>query len=201
MAEWTRLGPVVRTQIHTDRMVDDGRYHHDLIVEADELWLGPDGVIGQVDGRSVLHGHHRLHPNKTRAENPKGYRPNRLLSFGFTGHYTLMADRFGAAPVGCAAEDVIVEHAGQVTLDMLSGGLEVRRGERSIAFEGVAVAKPCVPFTKYLLDDQDADDDTVAPNRAFLEAGMRGFIVGLANHTDLVDVRVGDEVWARSATS
>lgn len=196
MSDWTLLGSVVKTQIHVDRMVTDGRYEDHKILEVDELWLGVDGVIGQLGGQSLLHAHHRLHPNKTWGERPRDYRPNRLLSIGFTGHYTQMAERFGDAPIGCAAEDIIVDHDGTVSLEQLSAGVQLRRDGQVVALNGVAVAKPCVPFTKWLLRDQEADDATVAPNRAFLDNGMRGFIVGLANQSDPVAIRVGDELWS-----
>lgn len=196
MTDWTLLGTVVKTQIHVDRMVTAGRYEDHKILEVDELWLGVDGVIGQLGGQSLLHAHHRLHPNKTWGERPRDYRPNRLLSIGFTGHYAQMAERFGSAPIGCAAEDIIVDRAGTVSVDALSGGVQLRRDGQVVELSGVAVAKPCVPFTKWLLQDQDAGDETVAPNRAFLEAGMRGFIMGLADQHEPVAIRVGDELWA-----
>lgn len=199
MSEWTLLGPVIRTQIHTDRMVNSGRYDFEMIVEADELLLGPDGVVGQIGDAQVMHGHHRLHPNKTRDDNRKKFLPARLLSFGFTGHYAEMADRFGHAPIGCAAEDVIVQRHGVVTLDELRGGLQVRRGGSAVDFTGAAVAKPCVPFTKYLLQDQEASDELVAPNRAFLDDGMRGFLVGLSDETEKATIRVGDELWVHTS--
>lgn len=199
MSEWTLLGPVIRTQIHTDRMVNGGRYDYEMIVEADELLLGPDGVVGQIGDEQMMHGHHRLHPNKTRDANRKKFLPNRLLSFGFTGHYDQMADRFGQAPMGCAAEDVIVQRDGVVTLDELRGGLQVRRDGGAVDFSGVAVAKPCVPFTKYLLQDQEASDEVVAPNRAFLDDGIRGFLVGLSDETETATIRVGDELWVRTS--
>ena len=198
MTDWTLLGTVIHTQVHVDRMVNNGEYEHWKIAAPDRLWLGPDGVIGDIDGRAVLHAHHRLHPNKTRTENTKKFLPNRLLSFGFTGHTDLMAERFGEASVGCAAEDVIVDRPGQVRLADIAGGLQVRRGDRAVDFTNPMVAKPCVPFTKYLLKDQDAADEVVAPNRAFLEEGMRGFLVGLADQTQVVDIAEGDELWARS---
>ena len=196
MSDWTLLGPVVKTQIHVDRMVTDGRYEDHKILEVDELWLAEDGVIGQVGEQLILHGHHRLHPNKTWGDRPRDFRPNRLLSIGFTGHYDQMQERFGEAPLGCAAEDIIVDCAGTVSVDQLSGGVQLRRDGQTVELAGVAVAKPCVPFTKWLLKDQDAADDVVAPNRAFLEAGMRGFVMGLAGQTEPVAIRVGDELWA-----
>lgn len=198
MSDWTLLGPVVTTQIHVDRMVNGGHYDDHLILEVDALWLGVDGVIGQLGDQSLLHAHHRLHPNKHRAERPRDYRPNRLLSIGFTGHYDQMAERFGAAPIGCAAEDIIVDCEGTISVEQLSGGVQLRREGQVVELDGVAVAKPCVPFTKWLLRDQDADDETVAPNRAFLDAGMRGFIMGLAGQHEPVAIRVGDELWVAS---
>lgn len=191
------LGSITLCQIHRDRMVNSGRYHDELLTPVDELWLGEDGVVGVADDASYVHAHHRLHPNKTRAENRKELRPNRLLSIGFTGHYDLIAERFGQAPVGIGAEDIIVDLRERVELDRLAGGVEIRTADGVVELSGAAVAKPCVPFTKFLLGDQDAADDVVAPNRAFLEDGMRGFIFGLEGKTEPVRITVGDEVWVR----
>jgi len=199
MVDWKRLGSVVRCQIHTDRMVRDGVYEHKLLTEVDGLWLGPDGVVGVVDDSAILHAHHRLHPTRTvgTTEKHRTFLPHRLLSFGFTSHYKAMAERFGAAAAGCGGEDIIVEHDERVHLDQVSGGVQIRRGDRSIDLTDAAVAKPCIPFTKYLLGDQHSPEDKVAPHRAFLDDGMRGFIVGLANQSETVDVAVGDEFWVR----
>ncbi len=188
----------MKTQIHVDRMVTEGRYEDHKILEVDELWLGVDGVIGQLAGQSILHAHHRIHPNKSWDHRRRDFRPKRLLSIGFTGHYSQMAERFGEAPMGCAAEDIIVDCAGTVTLGDLADGVQLRRDGQVVELNEVAVAKPCVPFTKWLLRDQDASDEVVAANRAFLEAGMRGFVMGLADQHEPVAIRVGDELWAAS---
>lgn len=194
---FTRLGKVVQLQVHTDRMVRDGHYHHELIEQVDELWLGVDGVLGSRGSDVLVHAHHRLHPNKSGAD-ARDFRPNRLLSIGFTGHHDLIVDRFGSKLLGSAAEDVMVDCGRRVVLDDLSGGVQIRRDGAAIDLVGAAVAKPCVPYTKFLLDDSDAAPEVVAPNRAFLEDGMRGFIFGLANQMTPVVIRAGDEVWARS---
>ncbi len=200
MADWKRLGTIVLCQIHTDRMIHDGVYRDDLLREVDALWLSPDGVVGTVGEESLLHGHHRLHPTRSigTTEKHRTYLPHRLLSFGFTGHYDAMIDHFGAASRGCAAEDVVVDYDGIVTLDEVSAGVQIRRGDRVIDLIGAEVAKPCVPFTRYLLGDQATPEDKVAPHRAFLDDGMRGYIVGLANHIDLIDIAVGDEFWVHA---
>lgn len=192
----TLLGRIVLCQIHTDRMVNSGVYHAEMITPVDELWLSEDGVVGVAETQVLVHAHHRLHPNKYRAENKKDFRPNRLVSIGFTGHHDLMCDRFGPADLGIGAEDVIVETDRRVNLDELAGGVEIRSEAGTVRLDGAAVAKPCVPFTKYLLKDQGAADELVVPNRAFLEDGMRGFIFGLAGHAEPARVAVGAEVWA-----
>lgn len=199
MTGWKRLGKIILCQIHTDRMVRDGVYEHTLMRKADALWLSPDGVVGMIDGQAVLHAHHRLHPTRQvgATQKHRDFLPHRLLSFGFTSHYAAMADRFGAAPLGCAAEDIIVEYDDVVSLDALQQGVQVRRGDDAIDLIDPAVAKPCVPFTKYLLEDQGMAEDRVAPHRAFLDDGMRGFIVGLANHVEPVQIATGDEFWIR----
>lgn len=199
MGEWKKLGSVVLCQIHTDRMVHDGVYHDELLAEVEALWLGPDGVVGMIGDRAILHGHHRLHPTRTigATEKHRTYLPHRLLSFGFTSHYDAMVEHFGAAPTGCAAEDIIVDFDEVVTLDEVSDGVQIRRGDRVIDLIEATVAKPCVPFTKYLLGDQQTPEDKVAPHRTFLDDGMRGFLVGLANQAETVDIAVGDEFWVR----
>ena len=200
MSDWKKLGSIVLCQIHTDRMVHDGDYRDELLAAVDSLWLSPDGVVGLIGDQAVLQAHHRLHPTRTigTTEKHRTYLPHRLLSFGFTGHYDAMAEHFGGAPIGCAAEDIIVSYDGTVSLDQVSGGVQIRRGERVIDLIGADVAKPCVAFTKYLLQDRSMPEDKVAPHREFLDHGMRGFIVGLAEHSDPADIAVGDEFWVRT---
>ncbi len=189
------LGTIVKCQVSARGLIQDGRYVDADIIDASELHLGADGIVGLCDGRAVLNHHHRLNPMA------KAFKPKRLLSIGFTGHYQAMADRFGGAPVGCAAENIIVDCDRIITEADLAGGIQVRAADESsvIELEPAAVAKPCVPFTKYLLNDQDAGDDRVGPNREFLEHGMRGFVLGLADFAELPDaavVRPGDQLWA-----
>ena len=186
----SRLGTVIKCQISAQGLIQDGRYNDADIVDATELHLGADGVVGWCDGRAVLNHHHRLNPRM------RTWRPNRLLSVGFTGHYRALADRFGPVPIGCGAENIIVDCDRIVSVDELSAGLQVRTADgTTIDLEPAAVAKPCVPFTKYLLRDQDAGDDVVAPNRSFLDDGMRGFVLGLGHQADVAVVRPGDELW------
>ncbi|MEM7273027.1 MAG: hypothetical protein AAF547_08120 [Actinomycetota bacterium] len=186
-----RLGTVVKCQISARGLIQEKRYVAADIVDADELHLGPDGVVGWCAGRAVLNHHHRLNPRMTT------WKPHRLLSVGFTGHYAAMAERFGEARLGSAAENVIVDCDRIVPLDEVAPGLQVRCADGAVIdLTGATVAKPCVPFTKFLLGDQDAPDETVAPNRAFLGDGMRGYVMGLADQTEPAVIRPGDELFA-----
>ena len=146
----------------------------------------------------MLNHHHRLNPKR------KVWRANRLLSIGFTSHYAAVRDRFGNGRLGCAAENVIVEHDRIVTVDDLAGGVQIRSadGDVVVDLEPATVAKPCVPYTKYLLDDYDADDETVAPHRDFLDGGMRGFVLGLNDIgiDEPVTIRPGDQLWVADPT-
>jgi len=189
------LGPVVLTQIHTDRMVNGGVYESQRIVEVDELWLNDDGVVGVADSVALMHAHHRQHPNKSRAENRKKFLPGRLLSIGFTSHHQLICDRFRTVPLGSAAEDVIVECDRRISVDDLANGVQFRSRDGYVDLAGGEVAKPCVPFTKFLLDDAAAADDVVADHRAFLDHGMRGFIFGLSFPGSAARIAKGAELW------
>lgn len=189
------LGTVVHTQIHTDRMVNGGIYESEKITVVDELWLTDDGVVGVADSVAMLHGHHRHHPNKSRKENPKKFLPGRLLSIGFSGHHRQICEQFRDVPVGIAAEDVIVDCDRTVTLDEVAKGVQFRSRDGFVDLAGGEVAKPCVPFTKFLLDDANAADDVVAENRAFLDNGMRGFIFGLSFPGESARIVAGAELW------
>lgn len=185
------LGTIVKCQVSAQGLIRDGRYIDGDILDAAELHVDADGVVGWCDGRAVLHHHHRLNPRR------RSWRPDRLLSIGFTGHYHTMAERFGAAPLGCGAENIIVDCDRILTADDLTS-LQLRTtAGATIDLEPAVVAQPCVPFTRFLLADPDAADEVVAPNRAFLGHGMRGFVFGLADVTEPVMVAPGDELWTR----
>jgi len=196
--DWELIGPIIRTQIHTDRMVDDGNYDASKIVEVDEISLSPDGLVGHVGDTALLHGHHRQHPNKMRKRRPRTFLEGRLLSIGFTSHYTVMAEFFGNAPIGCAAEDLIVSCAHRVTVHDLGAGIQIRRGSELIAeLSGASPAQPCVPFITYLLG-ADATPDRIDEGREVLRDGTRGFRFGTPSPSPKVRVATRDTLWRRS---
>lgn len=192
MSDWVRLGEVVKTQVHAAKVVFDGRYHADLICGTEALSLSPAGVVGVTGAAAVLDYHHRDHPDLGR------FLPGRQLSVGFTGHYQAMQERFGAAPVGIAAENIVVDHPGRVLPADVADGLLIDSADGSCELAAAAVARPCVPFTKYLLGDPEADDVAVAENRAFLDEGMRGYVMALVGLEGRFRVAPGDTVYRRA---
>ena len=195
---WELLGPIVRTQIHTDRMVDLGHYDASKIVEVDEIRLSPAGLTGVLDGVAMLHGHHQQHPNKSREHRPRTFLAQRLLSIGFTSHYAAMEEHFGEAQVGCAAEDLIVSCEGRVTAETLRDGIQIRRGATTIAeLTGALPAQPCVPFATFMLGS-DPKSARVDEAINFLRDGIRGFRFGIPSLRDETTVAVGHEVWHRA---
>lgn len=192
MSEWVRLGPVVRTQIHAAEVVHDSTYDADLICVVESLWLSQAGAVGVTGSGAVLDCHHEDHPELRK------FRPGRQLSIGFTGHYEAMEAKFGWAPLGIAAENILVDFAGRVAEADLAEGLLVETEAGRHRLSPAAVARPCVPFTKFLLRNLDADDDMVADYRSFLQDGTRGFVLSLTDLGERFRITPGDVIYRRA---
>ncbi|NND03460.1 MAG: hypothetical protein HKN91_11795 [Acidimicrobiia bacterium] len=195
MEDLTLLGPIVRLQIQKEPLIVGVRpervYRLDPLVSVEAMTLAPDGAVVRTESGWVVDRHHAAHPANSRPN------PDRVLSFGFTSHYTAMADHFGEAALGDAGENIIVDTDRTVSLDDMSGGIVIKRPDRTIEVKGAAVAEPCVPFTRFRLGDPAAPLEAVKPHREFLRRGMRGFVMGLTNLDGAVEVELGDEVYLR----
>jgi len=187
------LGPIVRLQVQrTAAKGPAGGYDPSVILTVEEAWVGPAGMVGFHDGAWVLDVHHAAHPARRGG-------PGRALSLGFTGHYRLMQQRFGTAPVGVGGENLVVEAAGRTYLKDLLGEVIVRGAEGELVLTGARVAAPCLQFTSFLLGvDRPAERAEVAGDLEFLGQGMRGFVLGADAVTEPRMLRPGDEVWVRS---
>ncbi|MCP3973516.1 MAG: hypothetical protein GY720_03370 [bacterium] len=195
MDDYTLLGPIMRLQIQKERLVvgtrPDRVYRTEPLVPVDAVAISSEGVISNVDGGWVLDVHHTAHPASTRSE------LGRLLSIGFSAHYDAMAKHFAEAPYGIAGENIMVDTDRVITEDDIAGGLMIQRPDRQIQLKGAAVAEPCVPFTRFMLQDARAHVDDVKPNRDFLRRGMRGFVMGLDDLDETTTIELGDLVYAR----
>jgi hypothetical protein len=183
------LGPIVRIQVQRNPVKSEGKgYDPGPILAVEEAVIGPPGLIGRHDHAWLVDAHHASHP-MSRAGG------RRALSIGFSEHYARMAERFGSTPLGCAGENLIVETDRRVTLADLKGSVLVRTAEGEVPLGGARVAAPCREFASFLLGRPDvAPREEISEHLAFLEDGMRGYILDLKPLEGAHRVRLGDEV-------
>jgi hypothetical protein len=187
------LGRVVGLQVQRASLkVGDGadrRYDPSAIVPVPRLRVDADGALGVVDdGEPMVDVHNRRHPaSKNRGTNP--------LSVGFTSHYALMRQRFGAHLVdGIAGENMLVKCDEAFTAGILGERLLIRGQSGEIRLIEMIVAEPCAPFSRFALGAavRDADDPAIGEALRFLRLGMRGYY-GVASRAG--EIARGDEVY------
>ena len=192
MADWALIGSVVRTQIHTDEIVHGGVYDTSRLLRTESLWLTEAGVVGLSGGQAMLDYHHRNHPHLST------FRPDRQMSIGFVGHYTVISGRFGPIQPGIAAENIVVDYDGVLAKDELDTGIRIETSSGVAEFGGAEIARPCVPFTKFLLGGSVSDDESISSYRSSLDNGIRGFVLPLVDlAAPGLMVAEGDQVFRR----
>src|SRR6266516_400381 len=174
------LGRIVRLQIQRSSLKTGEKptrvYDPMPLLAVDRLALGPDGALGEAsDGSWLVDVHHRAHPRTKNEDGAHG------VSLGFTSHYALMRDRFGARiTVGCAGENIIVEAERRVGFD----------DQERARLEVLQVAEPCRPFSGWALGGV-VEAQVMKETLQFLEGGTRGYYcVGVGTGI----VAVGDRV-------
>jgi hypothetical protein len=171
------LGKVVGLQVQISSLkigtAPNQEYDLDGLRTVETLELNDGGVRGWRDGVEYADVHHRDHPrSKLRGT-------ENSISFGFTGHYQLMRERFGPhLQNGLAAENILIEHDAPVPLTDIRGGLVIQSAAgRTVELCNVMVAEPCAPFSRWSMNyPKDAKPDrTVTEALQFLSNGVRGF--------------------------
>jgi MOSC domain-containing protein YiiM len=187
------LGTIVQLQVQRDPLKEKGvSYDPSAILTIDEASVDLQGMLGRHGGTWVVDSHHSAHPRARGGG-------RRALSIGFTGHYDLMAERFGSADLGCAGENIIVDTAGRTTEGDLDGEVVVHTADGEVVLHNARVAAPCAEFTSWI-----KGLDTVVPKLEqaddieFLEHGTRGFILDVSHLDRPVKIRVGDRVTVRT---
>ncbi len=140
--------------------------------------LSADGVTGLQDNAELLDVHHRLHQQSK-------HRQSNAISFNFIQNYDHMRRRFnGAIILGCAGENLLIELIAGVDQETLMADLDAtmvienHEGQQG-KLSGFLVARPCVPFTEFVLkmDSKPLASDTKEALQ-FLDGGMRGYYSG-----------------------
>ncbi len=154
--------------------------------------LTSEGVIGLIDSREIHDVHHSWH-HRSR------HRPSSAISFNFAQNYERMVRRFGSElSMGCGGENILIELVDGVELAPLleepgvTFVIETKDASRG-TLTGIKVAKPCVPFSNYVLNlDAKPPVEVVKETLQFLDGGMRGYYC--AWEGEPLEVRTGDKV-------
>ena len=186
----TEIGPIVRLQVQkfAIKRRGEGYVPEDLLV-VDRAAVDAWGMMGWDDDRWVVDAHNKAHPSRRGGG-------RRQLSIGFTGHYALMEERFGSAPIGIAGENVIIDGPAMSLADLGEGVMVLTSDGSELLLERPRVAAPCVEFTSFMLGlDHVAPLAEIEAPLADLHDGRRGFIVAADHQPDPVEVRPGDRVF------
>ena len=189
------LGPIVRLQVQpTSLKIGEGKdqfFDPAGIQPVDVLELDDGGVRGWKGETRFADVHHRDHP----ATKLRGTLNS--ISFGFTGHYREMRERFGDHLTnGIAGENILIDSPVHWSLDDLGQGVVIARANGSTVILGeVIVADPCAPFTRWSLrfPAGTTPDRTVTEGLQFLSNGMRGYYCRYVGKP--VQIEIGDMVF------
>jgi hypothetical protein len=184
------IGEIVRLQIQRIPIKVKGvGYDPSGIAEVRRASVDAWGMFGWYDDVWAIDAHHKAYPG-SRA---KGRRP---LSIGFTGHYALMAERFGSAPIGIAGENILIDGPALSLNDLGTGIVVMAPDGTELLLEHPRVAAPCLEFTSFMLGlDDVAPLEEIRDPLADLHDGRRGFIVAADHASTPVEVAPGDRVY------
>lgn len=187
------LGRILRLQIQPTPLKlgekPNRRYDPSALMVVSELTLTREGAQARTpEGETVLDIHHARHPHTRNNANTNP------LSVGFTAHYDLMRAEYGEHLwTGCAGETLIVENLQRIKLDDVARGIAIapQNGGEPVWLKSVMVARPCLPFSGYVLGGTEA---SVKTTLQFLDNGMRGFYCALEQESPAT-IAVGDNVF------
>jgi hypothetical protein len=182
-----KIGEIALLQVHGDLLKHPDRFDPAPLISVDEASVDANGMLGWTGSAWVVDVHHQAWP---------GRGARRPLSIGFTSHYEKMRARFRDVPLGAAGENIIVTSDRSRSLDSLGDRLVVRGRDGEIALTSPQVARPCLPFTSFMMDlSRVGTHEEIGEELAFLDAGTRGFIVGIDKSEEPFRIRVGDKVF------
>ena len=82
-------------------------------------------------------------------------------------------------------------------IDDVATGFVVRTAAGDVELKAPTIATPCVPFARHVLRRPNASFDELNAAMDFLHGGMRGYLMGLTNLTEPVEICCGDLVLRR----
>ena len=182
-----KIGQIEILQIHGDEVSRRDRFDPAPLIQVDEASVDVNGMLGWTGSAWVVDNHHTSWPEPG---------PRRPLSVGFTSHYEKMRERYWDIPPGAAGENVVISCDRVVLFDDLGEKIIIRGDDREVELLPLKVAKPCLQFSSYMrqLPELGGYED-LRDDLAFLDDGIRGFIVTVDAAVPPTRLRVGDEVF------
>jgi hypothetical protein len=193
------IGPIKRIQVQQTPLKGGKRptryYDPSPLLEVESILLSAKGIIGLTDdGREVIDAHHIDHPESRNVEGKNG------ISFSFTSHYRSMRERFGDHVTdGIAGENVLVETDAIWQCEDLGEMLALQKHTTGVYFylTGILVAPPCVEFSQYAANHgMPMLPKELKETLQFLDGGRRGFYATVTNMDDILNIQVGDRLFA-----
>ncbi len=182
-----KIGEIALLQVHGDEVSKRDRFDPAPLIRVDEASVDVNGILGWTGSAWVVDNHHTAWPEPG---------PRRPLSIGFTSHYDKMRSRYWDVPLGAAGENIIISSDRTVLWDDLGERVVVRGTDREVELIPVKVAKPCLQFSSYIRALPELGSyEELKDDLAFLDDGIRGFIVTVDEAVSPTRLRVGDEVF------
>ncbi len=199
MDDYRQIGRIVRLQIQRKSLKQTlepkpgsarspERYYDPVpILAGEQLWIAESVAAMPRGDEVVMDVHCAAHPNS------RNRGSGNMFSIGFTSHYDKMREEFGEhLSDGIAGENLLVETMESFEVEDLSDGLVVRGLDGAeVEFGEVAVAAPCVEFSRFCLANPYADPGPTSEALRFLDGGTRGFYAWIATGLPAM-LRTGD---------
>ena len=174
-------------KVETER---DSYYDPAPLLTVDRLRMDSDGIVGITETNEELTDvHNRNHP-QSRFVGDNG------ISIGFTAHYALMRDRFGAQITdGIAGENIIIENDHAYALDELTAPLIIQhsRSGAQYTFEVIKAITPCREYSQFCADARIAGQE-LKDTLQFLSDGRRGYKLRVVDDVQPM-ICAGDSVY------
>ncbi len=194
------IGKIKLLQIQTGKLKIGQRplSHYDpahiLVVE--RLLLSPEGAIGvTAAAEKIVDIHNARHPEtRNNVNNP--------ITIGFTTHYAIMREKYGAHLTdGIAGENIIIETDQSFVWDDLVKGVAIQNAAGTThPFRLLKIAEPCYEFSHFAAGKNATNGDPLRgvelkTTLQFLDGGIRGFHISPINDREPVNVATGDSVF------
>ena len=174
-----QIGKIIQLQVQQEALKKgegpDRYYDVGGILVVPAARLSSDGVTGLLGEREIHDVHHSQHPRSK-------HRQSSAISFNASQNYDRISHQFEFEKIiGYGGENIVIELvegfdlAGIIEEPDIAFLVGTKNGLQGM-MTGIKVAKPCVPFSEYVLNrDTKPSAELIKDTLQFLDDGMRGY--------------------------